>query len=109
MPRSLPLCSLALVACAVASARPAAAQSSADVRSRSEVIALFRAFNDAWERRDAAFIDRYYAHDSTGVFFFERRQLQGWPRVDTLYRNMFANAARIIISLAAQPQRRKRR
>ena len=94
MPRSLPLCSLALVACAVASARPAAAQSSADVRSRSEVIALFRAFNDAWERRDAAFIDRYYAHDSTGVFFFERRQLQGWPRVDTLYRNMFANAAR---------------
>lgn len=70
------------------------AQSTADQRSAREVLALFREFNQAWERRDSAFIDRFYAHDSSGVFFFERRQLGGWPRVDTLYRNMFANAAR---------------
>ena len=71
-----------------------AAQSKADQRSAREVLSLFREFNQAWERRDSAFIDRYYAHDSSGVFFFERRQLEGWPRVDTLYRTMFANAAR---------------
>ena len=70
------------------------AQSPADQRSAREVSALFREFNQAWERRDSAFINRYYAHDPAGMFFFERRQLGGWPRVDTLYRNMFANAAR---------------
>ena len=70
------------------------AQRTADQRSAEEVRALFGEFNQAWERRDSAFIARYYAHDPEGVFFFERRQLVGWPRVDTLYRNMFANAAR---------------
>ena len=68
------------------------AQSPADRRSAREVLSLFREFNQAWERRDSAFINRYYAHDSSGIFFFERRQLFGWPRVDSLYRTMFANA-----------------
>lgn len=72
----------------------AAAQTAADRRSAAEIRDLFQQFNAAWERRDPGFIDRYYAHDSGAVFFFERRQLTGWPRVDTLYRNMFANAAR---------------
>lgn len=84
---------LVLVMLATVAAR-GAAQSKADQRSVREVLSLFREFNQAWERRDSAFIDRYYAHDSSGVFFFERRQLEGWPRVDTLYRTMFANAAR---------------
>ena len=75
-------------------AHAAGAQSDADRRSAGEIRALFDQFNAAWERRDPAFIDRFYAHDPSGVFFFERRQLVGWPRVDTLYRNMFANAAR---------------
>ena len=70
------------------------AQSAADRRSTAEVRALFEAFSAAWERRDHAFVDRFYAHDSGGVFFFERRQLRGWPRVDSLYRTMFASAAR---------------
>ncbi len=69
------------------------AQSAADLRSAGEIRALFDGFNAAWERRDSAFIRRYYAHDTAGVFFFERRQLKGWPQVDTLYRNMFASAA----------------
>jgi len=72
----------------------AVAQTPEDERSAEEIRALFLAFNDAWERRDPDFIRRYYAHDSTGVFFFERRQLVGWPQVDTLYGNMFASAAR---------------
>jgi ketosteroid isomerase-like protein len=75
-------------------AAPAVAQSATDRRSAAEIRGLFEQFNVAWERRDATFIDRYYAHDTTGVFFFERRQLAGWARVDTLYRNMFASAAR---------------
>jgi ketosteroid isomerase-like protein len=70
----------------------ARAQSPADRRSASEIRALFEQFNIAWERRDSAFIGQYYAHDPAAVFFFERRQLVGWPRVDTLYRNMFAEA-----------------
>lgn len=70
------------------------AQDARDRQSAAEIRRLFEEFNAAWERRDPAFIDRYYAHDSTAVFFFERRQLLGWPRVDTLYRNMFASAAR---------------
>lgn len=71
-----------------------AAATSADAASAAEIRQRFLDFNAAWERRDQAFIDAYYAHDSTGVFFFERRQLTGWPRVDTLYQNMFASAAR---------------
>ena len=70
------------------------AQSAADQRSAGEVRALFEAFNAAWERRDQSFIERYFAHDPNGVFFFERRQLLGWPKVDSLYRTMFASAAR---------------
>jgi uncharacterized protein (TIGR02246 family) len=65
----------------------------ADRRAAEEVRARFLAFNEAWERRDAAFIGDYYAHDEGMLLFFERRQLLGWPRVETLYRNMFANAA----------------
>ena len=70
------------------------APNAADRRSALEVRRLFEAFNGAWERRDQSFGDRCYAHDSDGVFFFERRQLRGWPRVDTLYRAMFASASR---------------
>ena len=70
------------------------AQSPQDRRSAVEIRRLFEQFNAAWERRDPAFIDRYYAHDSSGVFFFERRQLKGWPKVDSLYHAMFASAAR---------------
>ncbi len=83
-----------VLAMVVVSAGPGQAQSAADHRSVQEVLALFTEFNRAWERRDSAFINRYYAHDRSGVFFFERRQLSGWPRVDTLYRNMFANSGR---------------
>ncbi len=72
----------------------ARAQTADDRQSEREIRTLFHQFNAAWERRDPAFINRYYAHDSGGVFFFERRQLKGWPRVDTLYQNMFASAAR---------------
>jgi uncharacterized protein (TIGR02246 family) len=74
--------------------RGAAAQSPEDLRSAAEIRTLFDEFNAAWERRDPDFIRRWYAHDTTGVFFFERRQLKGWPQVDTLYGNMFASAAR---------------
>ena len=70
------------------------AQAPADRRSAVEVRALFEQFNAAWERRDLSFVNAFYAHDTTGVFFFERRQLKGWPLVDTLYRAMFTNAAR---------------
>lgn len=83
-------CLVLVVLCPAA----AAAQSAQDRRSAAEIRGLFEQFNAAWERRDPAFIRRYYAHDSGAVFFFERRQLKGWPRVDSLYRNMFANAAR---------------
>ncbi|MGE3616680.1 MAG: DUF4440 domain-containing protein [Gemmatimonadales bacterium] len=72
----------------------ACSASPADERSVAEVRARFEEFNAAWERRDSAFIDGFYAHDTGGVFFFERRQLRGWPLVDTLYRAMFASAAR---------------
>ena len=70
------------------------AQTTADARSAAEIRQLFVEFNAAWERRDPAFIDAFYAHDSSGVFFFERRQLKGFARVDTLYQVMFASAAR---------------
>lgn len=68
-------------------------QAAADARAASEILARFDEFNDAWERRDAGFIDGYYAHDPEMLLFFERRQLSGWPRVKTLYDNMFANAS----------------
>jgi len=85
---------LASLASAVAPFQGIAAQSAEDLRSATEIRTLFDQFNAAWERRDPAFIRRYYAHDTAGVFFFERRQLKGWPQVDTLYGNMFASAAR---------------
>ena len=65
-----------------------------DLRSEAEIRSLFEAFNRAWERRDAAFIERFYAHDADELFFFERRQLTGWDSIRTLYGAMFANAAR---------------
>ena len=70
------------------------AVSEADLRSAREVRAAFEAFNAAWERRDQAFVDRFFAHDTGGTFFFERRRLHGWPKVDSLYHAMFASAAR---------------
>ena len=85
---------LALVAASCATGVDAGRDAEADRRSAQEVRALFEAFNAAWERRDPAFIDAYYAHDPHGVFFFERRQLVGWPQVDSLYQAMFASAAR---------------
>jgi ketosteroid isomerase-like protein len=60
----------------------------ATIRARVE------AFNGAWERRDMDFIEKYYAHDPGMLLFFERRQLQGWERVKTLYGNMFSHASR---------------
>jgi hypothetical protein len=35
------------------------------------------------ERRDMTFVRDYYAHDANMLLFFERRQLLGWPRVET--------------------------
>lgn len=69
-------------------------QSAADRRSAAEVRALFEEFNTAWERRDRDFVAGFYSPDSTGVYFFERRQLVGWLQVDSLYRTMFRSAAR---------------
>jgi len=85
---------LPLFALTFGAVAPAAAQSDADRRSIAEIRAEFEAFNAAWERRDQRFVERFYAHDPDGVFFFERRQLKGWPLVDSLYRVMFASAAR---------------
>lgn len=68
--------------------------SSTDEKGEEEIRARFEAFNQAWERRDMAFVRDYYAHDADMLLFFERRQLLGWPRVETLYENMFAHAAR---------------
>jgi uncharacterized protein (TIGR02246 family) len=87
-------CVLALMATAAVgwlTARPA---SSADEKAEEEIRARFEAFNRAWEQRDIAFVRDYYAHDADMLLFFERRQLLGWPRVETLYENMFDHAAR---------------
>jgi len=58
------------------------------------VLGKVEAFNRVWERRDMEFIEEYYAHDPGMLLFFERRQLQGWERVKTLYKNMFSHASR---------------
>ena len=58
----------------------------------SEVRARFDAFNEAWKARDMDFIHDYYAHDPDMLLFFERRQLRGWEKVETLYGNMFDHA-----------------
>jgi len=52
----------------------------------------FDAFNEAWKARDMDFIRDYFAHDEDMLLFFERRQLRGWDKVETLYENMFAHA-----------------
>lgn len=94
-PRGGAVLVIALAVLGACSSGPAASPDrDADRRSAEEVRALFEDFNAAWERRDPAFIDAYYAHDPDGVFFFERRQLVGWPQVDSLYQAMFASAAR---------------
>ena len=63
-------------------------------KGEEEIRARFAAFNQAWERRDMTFVRDYYAHDAEMLLFFERRQLLGWPRVETLYENMFSHASR---------------
>jgi uncharacterized protein (TIGR02246 family) len=63
-----------------------------DRRAREEVEALYQAFNEAWEKRDMDFIRDYFAHDPDMLLFFERRQLEGFEAVETLYENMFAHA-----------------
>ena len=60
-------------------------------KGEEEIRARFAAFNQAWERRDMTFVRDYYAHDAEMLLFFERRQLLGWPRVETLYENMFSH------------------
>ena len=57
-----------------------------------EVRQRFDAFNEAWRVRDMEFIRDFFAHDEEMLLFFERRQLRGWKRVETLYENMFAHA-----------------
>lgn len=52
---------------------------------------LFR-FQEAWKARDMDFIRSFFAHDADMLLFFERRQLRGWDKVETLYENMFAHA-----------------
>lgn len=65
-----------------------------DEKSEEDIRTRFEAFDRAWERRDMAFVRDYYAHDPDMLLFFERRQLLGWPRVETLYENMFDHASR---------------
>jgi len=84
MKNILGLCSLLLLASVL--------YSQDDARSQEEVKARFDAFNEAWKERDLSFIRDYYAHDPEMLLFFERRQLRGWVRVETLYENMFAHA-----------------
>ena len=94
-----PLVFAALVGCfATASTLPAQRdRPTRDDRSAAEIRALFDEFNAAWERRDPAFIERFYAHDADELFFFERRQLTGWDKIRELYRNMFASASRGLV------------
>jgi uncharacterized protein (TIGR02246 family) len=84
MKNILGLCSLLLLASVL--------YAQDDARSQGEVKARFDAFNEAWKERDLSFIRDYYAHDPEMLLFFERRQLRGWERVETLYENMFAHA-----------------
>jgi uncharacterized protein (TIGR02246 family) len=81
----------ATIACILPAQRP---RPERDERSATEIRALFDEFNAAWERRDPAFIERFYAHDTDELFFFERRQLTGWDKIRELYGNMFASASR---------------
>jgi len=63
-----------------------------DAASVAQIRECFDSFNDAWKARDMAFVRSYYAHDPDMLLFFERRQLRGWDKVETLYENMFAHA-----------------
>ena len=60
--------------------------------SHAQIRERFDAFNEAWKARDMDFIRDFYAHDDDMLLFFERRQLKGWDKVETLYENMFAHA-----------------
>lgn len=95
--RALTLRTLLILAACATLAAPLSAQRprpTRDERSAAEIRALFDEFNAAWERRDPAFIERFYAHDPDELFFFERRQLTGWNTIRELYATMFASASR---------------
>ncbi len=63
-----------------------------DAASVEQVRDCFYKFQEAWKARDMTFIRSFYAHDPDMLLFFERRQLRGWDKVETLYENMFAHA-----------------
>ena len=63
-----------------------------DAASAEQVRECLYRFNEAWKERDMSFIRSFYAHDPDMLLFFERRQLRGWDKVETLYENMFAHA-----------------
>ena len=63
-----------------------------DAASAEQVRECFDKFQEAWKARDMAFVRSFYAHDPDMLLFFERRQLRGWNKVETLYENMFAHA-----------------
>ncbi len=63
-----------------------------DAASAEQVRDCFYKFQAAWKARDMTFIRSFYAHDPDMLLFFERRQLRGWDKVETLYENMFAHA-----------------
>jgi ketosteroid isomerase-like protein len=63
-----------------------------DAASAEQVRDCFYKFQEAWKARDMTFIRSFYAHDPNMLLFFERRQLRGWDKVETLYENMFAHA-----------------
>lgn len=63
-----------------------------DAVSAQQVRECFYNFQSAWKANDMTFIRSYYAHDPDMLLFFERRQLRGWDKVETLYENMFAHA-----------------
>ncbi len=63
-----------------------------DAASAEQVRECFYKFQEAWKARDMTFIRSFFAHDPDMLLFFERRQLRGWDKVETLYENMFAHA-----------------
>lgn len=76
--------------CPAASGDPSVAGD--DAVSTEHVRECFYKFQAAWKARDMTFIRSFYAHDPDMLLFFERRQLRGWDKVETLYENMFAHA-----------------
>ena len=67
-------------------------QASDDAARIAAVRARFEAFNEAWRSRDMEFIRDFFSRDEEMLLFFERRQLRGFRKVETLYENMFAHA-----------------